>query len=443
MKFYNLIFLKKLGLCLGLGIILSSCMSDEVILEGERINVTNANLVITDEFKASGKPSIGRATRLSNWSQGSGTLSNNPGNLVINAENPKNPVWTVDIGVSSDGRLRGGNNLRLAARPLVYQDRVLTYEHNARIISFNLETGARFWETSLKPKEEDGAGLGGGIAADRGRIFVATGYGELAALNLETGEVIWRQELTAPARSSPAAGNGMVFVVLQSNEVVAVNQSDGSELWIYAGVPENAGLLAESNPAITGDKVVVPFTSGEVMSIDVSTGEPDWVDTVSKPFKTLAVSGISDVAASPVVSNGDVIATSVAGQTISIDLETGERNWERNIGGAHTPIVSGNAVFIVDLDDRLIALNRENGKTFWVTQLTVDKGDSNRATWSGPLLGNGSLYAVSSEGLLAKINPADGEIETETVVAENSYIAPVTANGYLIVVNLSGLTVIQ
>ena len=129
MKFYNLIFLQKLGLCLGLGIILSSCMSDEVILEGERINVTNANLVITDEFKASGKPSIGRATRLSNWSQGSGTLANNPGNLVINAENPENPVWTANISVGSDGRLFGGGHLRLAARPLVYQDQVIAYEH--------------------------------------------------------------------------------------------------------------------------------------------------------------------------------------------------------------------------------------------------------------------------------------------------------------------------
>ena len=255
--------------------------------------------------------------------------------------------------------------------------------------------------------------------------------------------MIWRQELTTPARSAPAAGNGMVFVVLQSNEVIAVNQSDGSEVWLYAGVPENAGLLAESNPAITGGKVVVPFTSGEVMSIDVSTGEPDWVDTVSKPFKTLAVSGISDVAASPVISSGDVIATSVAGQTISVELETGIRNWERNIGSAHTPIVSGNAIFIIDLDDRLIALNRENGKTFWVTQLTVDKDDSNRATWAGPLLGNGNLFAVSSEGLLAKINPTDGEISSETIVAEDSYIAPVTGKGYLIVVNLSGLTIIQ
>ncbi len=443
MKIFTLIFLQRVGLCLGLGLILSSCMTDEEILEGERINVTNANLIITDEFKASGKPSIGRATQLSNWSQGSGTLANNPGNVVISAENPRNPVWTIDIGVDNAGRLLGGGTLRLAARPLVYQDRIFTYEHNARILSFDLATGAKHWEQDLKPREEDGAGLGGGIAADRGRIFVATGYGEIIALNANSGEVIWQQELSTPVRSAPAAGNGMVFVVLQSNEVIAVNQSDGSEVWLYAGVPENAGLLAESNPAITGDKVVVPFTSGEIMSIDVSTGEPDWVDTVSKPFKTLAVSGISDVAASPVVSSGDVIATSVAGQTISVNLETGERNWERNIGGAHTPIVSGNAIFIVDLDDRLIALDRQNGKTFWVTQLTVNKDDSNRATWSGPLLGNGTLFAVSSEGLLAKINPADGEILTETTVAENSYIAPVTGNGYLVVVNLSGLTVIQ
>ena len=172
MKLASLTFLPKVGLYLGLGIILSSCVSDEEILEGERINITNANLIITDEFKASGRPSVGRASQLSNWTQGSGTLANNPGNVVISAENPENPVWTVDIGVDSSGRLLGGGTLRLAARPLVYQDRILTYEHNARIISFDLVNGSKYWEVSLKPDEEDGAGLGGGIAADRGRILL-------------------------------------------------------------------------------------------------------------------------------------------------------------------------------------------------------------------------------------------------------------------------------
>ena len=87
--------------------------------------------------------------------------------------------------------------------------------------------------------------------------------------------------------------------------------------------------------------------------------------------RTLAVSGLTDVAASPVIHDGVVYATRRLRPHHRGRLGSGERLWEQNIGSASTPAVSGNALFIVDLEDNLVAMNRSTGEVFWRTALPV------------------------------------------------------------------------
>src|SRR6185503_12260392 len=106
-------------------------------------------------------------------------------------------------------------------------------------------------------------------------------------------------------------------------------------------------------PAFSGNTVVVPYSSGEVTAFDAEKGTLKWADAVVRSTRTLAVSGFTDVAASPVIYNGVVYATGVSGRTIAVSLASGERLWEQNIGSAATPAVSGNALFLIDLQDEL------------------------------------------------------------------------------------------
>ena len=38
---------------------------------------------------------------------------------------------------------------------------------------------------------------------------------------------------------------------------------------------------------------------------------------------------------------------------------------------AHSPAVTSAAVYLVDLNDRIVALNRKDGKIMWATQLPI------------------------------------------------------------------------
>src|SRR5207253_8817990 len=73
-----------------------------------------------------------------------------------------------------------------------------------------------------------------------------------------------------------------------------------------------------------------PYTTlfrSEVTAFDTDKGDLKWADAVVRSTRTLAVSGLTDVAASPVISDGVVFATGVSGRTIAVRLADGERLW--------------------------------------------------------------------------------------------------------------------
>lgn len=408
---------------------------DEHLL-GERTTVfsTNSPMVEAEGVRPA---AIGPARANADWPQPGGNERNDPGHLAFSGGGAR--VWrtSVSSGSTSFGLSVGRGAMRIAARPVVAGDRVFVYAPDGTVTALSASGGGRVWRTSLRPEKERDPAAGGGVTVADGRVFVATGYGQLAALSASDGSIIWTRELDTPARGAPTAGAGKVFVVSQTNEVFAVNQSDGSEAFTYAGIPEQAGLLATSSPAVSGDKVVIPYSSGEVMAFSVTSGEPEWQNFVTRSMRTMAVSGLTDVSGSPVIEGGTVYATGVSGRTIAARLSDGEKLWERDIGSAHTPIVSGDAVFLVDLADRMIALSKATGETLWMSELPKPKKKRERA-YAGPVLAGGALYVVSNEGRLVRVDPANGAILGETDVGSAAYTAPVVASGQMFIVSDTG-----
>ena len=383
--------------------------------------------------------SIGPAHAFADWSQPGGNAANDPGNIAYDGSAAR--VWSTSVGSgggSGLGSFAGGKSMRISARPVAAGGRLYVYSPGAVVTSLSLTGGGRGWSVTLRPEGERGIASGGGVSYDQGRVYVGTAYGALTALDAGSGSQVWTKELEAPARGAPTAANGKVFVVTQTNVVFALNQSDGAELWSYRGIPETAGLVANASPAVVGDTVVVPYTSGEVIAFNATTGEPKWSDAVTRATRTMALSSINDLSASPVVSGGVVYASGVAGRTIAIDLSTGARKWEQDVGSAHTPMVSGNAVFLVDLDDRVVALDRNTGAPLWTTQLPIVKTRKERTNWAGPVLAGGSLWFVSSDSKLASVDAASGQITSTRSIGEPSYISPIAASGLMITVSENG-----
>ncbi len=404
-------------------------------LVGDRETVfsTNTEMINPEKMRSA---SVGPARANADWPQPGGNAQNDPGHLAFNGGGTR--AWRASVtGSNVTGSMARRGTMRIAARPVVAGDRVFVYAPDGSVTALALNSGSRIWRVSLQPEKERDSAPGGGVTVENGRVFVATGYGQVAALSAQNGEILWRRDLVTPARSAPTAGAGKVFVVSQKNQVFAIDQEDGSESFTYDGIPEQAGLVAVSSPAVSGGKVVIPYSSGEVMAFSVESGEPDWQEFVTRPMRTLAVSGLTDVSGSPVIDDGIVYATGVAGRTIAVSLANGTKLWERNIGSAHTPVVSGSAVFLVDLANRMVALDRGTGDTLWMTQLPQPKKKRDD-TYAGPVLAGGALYAVSNDGRLAQVEATTGKLLSDRSIGSSAYTAPIVAGGQMIIVSDTG-----
>ncbi len=399
----------------------------ETILPGER----RAALPQGGSEIAGGTPAIGVATALAEWPQPGGNAANAPGNVSLGGTSATS-TWRVNAVQKASKR-----NVRPSVPPIVHGGRLFVYDTSGTVTAL-APGGAKSWTTALAPQGEKSRSGGGGIAASGNAIFAATGFGDLVALDAASGARIWSFQMGAPAHSAPTAASGKVFVVSATNVLHAVNQADGTEAWQYPGIPETAGVLSAASPAVSGNTVVVPYSSGEVIAFNVDSGEPQWADAVVRSTRTLAVSGLTDVAASPVIYEGVVYATGVSGRTIAVRLSDGERLWEENIGSASTPAVSGNAIFIVDLRDNLVALDRTTGSVFWRAALPTVRKKRFFSVWTGPTLAGGVLWAVSNDRKMVGVDPGTGNIIVDRQLPSPAYVKPIVAGGQLVLLSADG-----
>jgi len=400
----------------------------ETTLPGERRAVLEQTAA--DEATG-GSPAIASAAGLADWSQPGGNSANAPGNVGLSGGGGA-VAWRARVIESA-----GKRSVRPSVPPLVYGGRIYVYDTRGTVTALAPGGGAA-WSAPLAPEGEKSRTTGGGIAAAGNAIYAATGFGELVALDAATGTRLWSFKMSAPAHSAPTVAGGKVYAVSATNVLHAVNLADGTEAWQYSGIPETAGVLSAASPAADGDTVVVPYSSGEVIAFDAASGETKWADAVIRSTRTLAVSGLTDVAASPVIHNGIVYATGVSGRTIAVDLGSGERVWERNIGSASTPAVSGNALFLVDLEDNLVAMDRSTGQVFWRTALPVVRKKRFFSVWTGPTLAGSLLWAVSNDRRMIGVDPASGNIVVDRELPSPAYVKPIAAGGQLLVLAADG-----
>jgi outer membrane protein assembly factor BamB len=352
------------------------------------------------------------------WPQPGGAISNAPGHLALPAT--IRTVWSVDIG-------QGSSKLgRLTASPVVADGRVFTLDAAGRVTALSA-SGSVAWRTSLVPeKATDTNAFGGGLAAEGGRLFVATGHGIVTALDMQGGKKVWDKNVGSPVRSAPSVGGGRVVVVTTDGRTVALSGHDGAELWTYRGLPERASLLLSASPAFGGDIAVVPYPSGDVVALRMADGTVAWQESLSRTRAASSLGSMSD-AASPAIDGGTVFAIGHAGRMIATEVRTGERVWSVNVPGINMPYVAGDTVYVVDTGGQLIAMSRRDGKALWTTRLSGGK------SWAGPVLAGGRLWLASDRGKLVGVNAAGGKVETQLDLGAPVYISPVVANGRMYV----------
>jgi outer membrane protein assembly factor BamB len=422
-------------LILGVGLFLASCESTtEPRLEGERISVLSLEDEISVDLElANMRVSLPRAYVNKNWAQSGGSRNNAMHHLAA----PENlsQAWKVSIGYGD------ASYERLVSPPVVFDGIIYTIDIEALVRAFSTENGQLLWEVKLRGEELSMVAYGGGLAVMDGQVFVTTGYGFVAALDALTGVENWRQDLVTPLRSGASVSEGRVFITSYDNRLIALSAEDGSIIWDYVGIVENAAILGSSSPAIVGDTLVAAFSSGEVFAMRTQNGQISWQDALSRTGRLSAISSLNDIDGNPVIDRGRVYTLNHSGRMVSIDIRTGERVWESNVSGLYTPWVAGNFIFVLSADNELVALSLRDGRVRWVSKMQRFENRDKREgliRWAGPVLVGDRLIVVSSHGYILSVSPYTGEILSGEELPSGSVLSPIVADKTVYILTTDG-----
>lgn len=373
--------------------------------------------------------------------------------------------WRRRIGAGS------GRDRQVMAPVVADGGRIFVMDGESTVTAVDAVTGAVVWKADVKPSGREAVGgvsalglpipfvsqgggslaggFGGGVAVGGGKVFVASGYRTMSALDAATGAVVWSHPVDVPIHGAPTVAGSRVYVVDVDNQIIAFNTTTGLQDWSYRGIIEPARVMRAASPAVSGDTVIAPFSSGEVVALRASNGQPVWNQVLSRTSRTSALSEIRDISGRPVISRGFVYAISHSGVMQAMDLRSGQPKWSLPVAGVNAPLPAGDVVYVVSKAGELTLVNRDSGAVYWTRNLNEGRVRQEggflgfwdrtvRPEWSGPILASNRLVLVNSDGEAVAFDPKTGQQTASLRLGAPAYIAPAAYNGALLVLTDDG-----
>ncbi|AYF88224.1 outer membrane protein assembly factor BamB [Pseudomonas sp. JS3066] len=124
--------------------------------------------------------------------------------------------------------------LRGTGAPIVTNNLAVAGLSTGKVLALDIKRGIPVWEQRVavpqgRSELDRVVDIDGGLLLSGGTIYMATYQGRVAALDLESGRVLWQRE--ASSYAGVAQGFGNVYVSLANGTVEGVDERSASALW--------------------------------------------------------------------------------------------------------------------------------------------------------------------------------------------------------------------
>ncbi|MBP1397459.1 outer membrane protein assembly factor BamB, partial [Yersinia pestis subsp. pestis] len=264
-------------------------------------------------------------------------------------------------------------------------------------------------------------------------VYVGSEKAVVYALNAYDGQVAWQTVVAGEALSRPVVSDGVVLIHTSNGMLQALNESDGAIKWTLNLDTPALSLRGESAPAVAFGAAIVGGDNGRVSAVMMEQGQLIWQQRISQVTGATEIDRLNDIDITPVVVDGVVYALAYNGNLTALDLRSGQILWKREIGSVNDFIVDAGRIYLVDQNDRIIALKSDGGVTLW------SQSDLLHRNLTAPVMYNGYLVVGDAEGYLHWVNTDDGRFVAQQSVDSSGFLsAPVVASDKLLIQARSG-----
>lgn len=429
--------------CLAFTLALSACNSSldpfssdnetyKPKLEGERVAVLRQDAELkADESVQSTPIELEDAIELKDWPQHAGSESGYATTLTLSGSLEDEDSATIGDGADFEHGV--------VVSPVISDGIIFVMDAEGNISAHRTsDIDEVIWSYAGVANADETAMISGGLAVHNSALFAVSGNGLVASFDAGTGRELWRQDIRIPVRAAPLAVGSKLYIVTTDSKLFALDTATGDIIWDDQGLSEGASYLANAAPVAYNGLLAVPYASAELRILTADEGRQLWSDVLALTKRNIAASNFSGIGGAPVIFNNAIYAVSTAGLLSAYRFDNGMRIWEQPLSSANRPWISGNTLFVLTTDNQLVALNRYDGRIYWVNKLPSFENEKERLypySWKGPVLAGDVLYIAGGHGVMKRISAIDGKAYKDLDIPDGVLSNPIIANGVMYLVS--------
>jgi outer membrane protein assembly factor BamB len=340
--------------------------------------------------------------------QACGASSNvRPPAPLVEIDSGKNAevIWDESFGGSDESR-------KLQLKTAAINNYIYTVDADGELSAFNLEDGDDIWSVDL------GFEITAGIGVSDELLFLGSRDGHVLAVNPKDGALVWDKRIATAILSVPVVSAGRVIVQAVNGKVYALDEKSGKQLWLYKKEEPSLSLRGTSSPIIVSKVVITGFATGTIAALTLDTGKQIWELPVSQPKGRNEIERLSDVDASPIVSDFRLFVASYHGKLVCIDIRSGEQIWSRDLSIYRNMSIDEKNIYVLDDRGVMFAFDKENGSTVWQQAQFVGRKPA------PPAVVDGNIIVGDVEGYVHWLNADDGRILGRVQIDDSPIVAP-------------------
>jgi outer membrane protein assembly factor BamB len=318
-------------------------------------------------------------------------------------------LWGHNMGDKKAAVLRLGDGISIT------DQRVYAAGHKGEVVALDLANGRLLW------RAKTGAPLSGGTASSPELVVVGASDGQLFAFDPANGHSRWKVRLSGEVLAPAAISPRLVAVRTVDGKLHALSPEDGHELWASEQQVPRLSLRGTASPVIAGDLVLCGFDNGKVVAVNAADGSLQWEATVTPPHGRTELERLDDIDSPVRVSGRDVYAVGFQGKVAMLALDTGQVWWSHEDSSYRGVTLDEDTLYLADADGVVAALKARTGAEVWRQNVLLHRGLSPIAVMDetivvGDFQGYLHWLDKASGALAARVGSGSARISTQPLV---------------------------
>ena len=347
-----------------------------------------------------------------------------------------------DGKVNFDGLLKKSSKYKFSKIENFYQfepvisfnkNNIIFFDNKGTILKFN-ERSKLIWKKNYYSKSEKKLNPILQFANDSRFLLVADNIAKYYMLNINTGELVWSKNNTAPFNSQIKIYKDKFFIIDFTNTLRCFSMKNGKELWNFQ--TETSLIRSQKKLSIVIVKDIIYFNNslGDISAVDIKSGDLLWQLPTQK--STIYEAAFSLETSDIIADENNLFFSNNNNQFFSIDLNSGSFNWENTVNSNLKPTLVGNYLLSVSLEGYLIIIDKITGNIIKVTDVFTkfDPKKRNEILPTGFVVGLKNIYLSTNIGRLLVIDIKSGKTISTLKVDNDKISRPFIMNKNLYLV---------